>query len=107
MQNATELYSRAGLKLITRSPRVRQTGFPPLSVVLCYCTKRKMYITRCEALRPNGALELVAVTNEFQVSKAKGGDARAFAKAVDDYIARGKRLGAFINEVPATQQEVA
>lgn len=104
MQNATELYSRAGLKLISRSPRVRQTGFPPLSVVLCYCPKRKMYITRCEALRPNGMLELVAVTNEFQVSKAKGADTRAFAKAVDDYIARGNNLGAFHAEIPAMQE---
>ena len=103
MSNAIELYSRAGLILIARSPRVRQAGFPPLSIVLCHWPKQKMYITKCEALRESGRLELVAVANEFKVSNARGGDTRAFAKAVDDYIARGKRLGAFHTEIPASE----
>lgn len=95
MKNAHELYAAKGLTLIARSPRVRQTGYPPLSIVLCYDATNKRYVTQAEALLPSGDYQCAGVQNEFVVGRAKGADARAFAKAVDDYVARGARLGAF------------
>lgn len=104
MKTASELYKLHKLTLIARSPRVRRSGYPPCAVVLCYSAEQRMYITRLEAITPQREFVAAGVTNEFAVGKARGADTRAFAKAVDDYIARGNNLGAFHAEIPAMQE---